>query len=464
MVFTMTRHPLIRRGIGGPLATAALALALTVPSGDRYQAADIGDGRTFRGAPVGGQARLIDYQPYADADIGTCLMPGAVRRADVQSAASSAFRDPVRKIQDPYPSFAAIGVDVGADQVLVTDENLFQILSYDRRENTPAGAPASAPTRKLGGDNTNIEFQSGLYIDPQNGDIYSPNNDTVNLLVVFSRQQSGDVKPLRALRTPHGTFGIAVDEKRQEMYLTTQHSSGVVVFRKSADKDEAPLRLLQGAGTGLADPHGIAFDPVNDIFFVANYGGRHDVDPARRERRGTGLPNVGIVRDNWPSAWERAIPGSGEMRPPSISVHARDAKGNAAPLRVIAGPKTQLNWPTGMSLDAERQELYVANDMGPSILVFDAKASGDVAPKRVLKGPKTRLANPTDVKLDQKNGEMWVANFGGHTATVYPLGGQGDVAPLRVIRSAPDGEPSLMIGNPGAVAYDSKREELLVPN
>jgi hypothetical protein len=82
----------------------------------------------------------------------------------------------------------------------------------------------------------------------------------------------------------------------------------------------------------------------------------------------------------------------------------------------------------------------------------------------VLKGPKTKLANPTSVFADTKNRELWVANFGGHSATIYDLGASGDVAPKRIIRNAPEGTPSLMIGNPGAVGYDSKRDEILVPN
>jgi hypothetical protein len=82
----------------------------------------------------------------------------------------------------------------------------------------------------------------------------------------------------------------------------------------------------------------------------------------------------------------------------------------------------------------------------------------------VLKGRKTRLANPTGVTLDLKNGELWVTNFGAHSATVYPITAEGDVAPLRVIRAAPESAPSLMIGNPGALTYDSKRQEILVPN
>lgn len=54
--------------------------------------------------------------------------------------------------------------------------------------------------------------------------------------------------------------------------------------------------------------------------------------------------------------------------------------------------------------------------------------------------------------------------MGNHTATVYRRTASGNVAPLRTIRSAPLGKLALAIGNPGAVGYDSKREEILVPN
>jgi DNA-binding beta-propeller fold protein YncE len=167
---------------------------------------------------------------------------------------------------------------------------------------------------------------------------------------------------------------------------------------------------------------------------------------------------------NWPLDRDFAVPGSGQTLPPSISVHAKNASGNTPPLRVIQGPRTGLNWPTGIAIDPERGDLYVSNDTTDSILVFDADASGDVAPRRVLKGPRTGMKNPTSVALDFKNREMWVANFGNHTATAYRIDAQGDVAPLRTIRAAPQGTPSLMIGNPGAVAYDTRREEILTPN
>jgi len=367
-------------------------------------------------------------------------------------------RKPVRMIRDPYAAYSAVAVDTAHNEVVVTDENLFNILVYDRQAQT---RPTSVtdPKRIIGGLNTKIEFQCGLYIDPANGDIYAVNNDTIDTLVIFSRKAIGDVVPDRELHTPHGTFGIAVDEEAKELFLTVQHDNAIVVFNKAAKGVEAPIRVVQGDNTGLADPHGMALDSKNGLLYVSNHGSTHQVRPSASgdRRRGAAIPG-------WPLTRDDAVPGSGKLVPPSITVYAKDAKGDALPRQVIQGPQTQMDWPTGIAVDPERNELFVSNDGGSSILVFDASANGDVAPIRVLKGPKSLVSNPTGVYLDKKNNELWVANFGNHTTTVYRPTADGDTAPLRVIRSAPPEQPVPGMGNPHPIAYDTKREQILVPN
>jgi len=96
--------------------------------------------------------------------------------------------------------------------------------------------------------------------------------------------------------------------------------------------------------------------------------------------------------------------------------------------------------------------------------VFRGSDNGNAAPIRAIKGPKTTLANPTGVWADVKNDEVVVSNLGNHSATVFARTATGDVAPIRTIRAAPLGKKALAIGNPGAIGYDSKRDELLVPN
>ena len=88
----------------------------------------------------------------------------------------------------------------------------------------------------------------------------------------------------------------------------------------------------------------------------------------------------------------------------------------------------------------------------------------DVAPISETKCPKTGIKHPPGITLDTKLGEVYVANMGKHSITVFPVTANGDVAPLRTIRGGPADQLALNIGNPGAVGYDTKRDQILVPN
>jgi DNA-binding beta-propeller fold protein YncE len=390
--------------------------------------------------------------------LGAALQQGAVSAA--QAGAADA-RKPVRFIKDSYGLPTAIAVDPVRNEIVMTDENLMQLLVYDRLANTPPTAAFTEPKRVIRGPRTQIQFQCGLYIDPVNGDIYAPNNETHDAVVIFSRQAKGNVPPDRTLYTPRGGLGIAVDERAQEMYITGQHESWIGVWKKTAQGDDEPIRLIQGERTGLADPHGIALDPKNRWIFVTNFGNVHSVRPGGRPAPSRGGGRA-TGKKNWPEG--EPVPGSGKSLPPSITIHALDAQGDAPPLRTIEGPNTQLNWPTGIAFEATRNELYIANDTGNEILVFSAADSGNVAPVRILKGPKTLIKNPTGVFVDTKNDELWVANAGNHSATVYKPTAAGDTPPLRVIRTAPLGAGTPFLGQVGAIAFDAKRDEILVPN
>ena len=399
---------------------------------------------------------MCEWMPAA----ATSEMMAALMQAPARSAATSAElgprnlirdRPPLRVIKDPYPTYSAVAMDFNHDEIVLLDENLFQIMAYDRTANTPPSATMTEPKRVIGGHHTKIEFNCGLYIDPKNGDIYAVNNDTLDTLVIFNREAKGDVPPTRELSTPHRTYGIAVDEEKEELFLTVQDAPMVVVYNKWASGEDQPIRTLRGNKTLLADAHGISLDTKNGWMFVANYG------------NGAMFNEEGMQRGNIQSYGGR-VPGSGYFTEPSITVYPIGAEGDTAPLRVIKGPKTKLDWPAHIFVDQDRGDLYVANDGGHAVLVFHTTDNGDVAPYRVIGGPKSNIKNPTGVYVDPKNKELVVSNMGNHMATVYPIDANGDVAPLRMIRGAPLDTPSLQIGNPGAVAYDTKRDEILVPN
>ena len=356
-------------------------------------------------------------------------------------------RAPLRFIKDPYPSLSAVAVNPENNMLVVTDENLFQILEYDSRANTPASALFTEPRRVISGPDTFAEMMCGVYIDPVTHEIYVVNNDTQDWLPVFSPDARGNAEPTRVLASPHGTFGIAMHEERQEMFLTVQHENAVYVYRKGAEGEEEPLRVLRGNDTQLEDPHGIAIDTSNNLLFVGNYG----------NARETVAPPPGSPAGTRPQVW-------GRFELPSITVYPLDASENTEPLWIIEGPQTLLNWPSHLALHEERQELFLANDADDSVLVFSTTAQGDVAPLRVIKGPNTGIKHPPGITVDPVNNEIYVANMGNASVTVYPVTADGDFPPSRTIRSGPADRLSLNIGNPGAVGYDTRRNQILVPN
>jgi DNA-binding beta-propeller fold protein YncE len=399
------------------------------------------------------------------------IVGGAGTAYQARTRSGQINRQPLRYLKDPYAAWSSIAVNAENDMVIMTDENLFRIVEYSRKDNSPPGAPLTVPRRVIGGHNTHTEMLCGSYIDPKTLDVYVTNNDTQDWMPVFSREARGDVKPDRLLATPHQTWGIAADEIRQELFLTVQGDSAVIVYRKTAEGTEPPLRILQGEATQLADPHGIAIDSKNDLMIVANHGNRHinsgkAVTRSQEEWRrlweaAMGRPNS---LHNFVELEERDGQGFGRFELPSINIYRRSAAGNATPLRVIKGSRTRLNWPSHVSVHEGRGEIFVANDADDEVLVFRVTDNGDIAPTRVIKGPRTLIKNPTGITVDPRNNELWVASMGNYTATVFPVTASGDAAPLRQIRGGPSNGEALMIGNPGAIGYDSRRQEVLVPN
>ena len=87
---------------------------------------------------------------------------------------------------------------------------------------------------------------------------------------------------------------------------------------------------------------------------------------------------------------------------------------------------------------------------------------GDVEAIREDIEHATGIKGPMGVAVAKD--EIWVANFGDHTALVFPRLAAGNAAPRRIVRNAPAGKETSGFGNPYSVAYDAKRQEVLVPN
>jgi DNA-binding beta-propeller fold protein YncE len=354
-----------------------------------------------------------------------------------------------RCIADPYPAFNGIALDVEHNTVVMSDTNRKSLLVYDRSAGRRS-SEETEPLRQIIGPETNIGFIAGVAVDPRRREVFAVNNDIEDTMLVMSYDQEGNAKPLRLLSVPHQAWGLALSQSRNEIAVSIELPNAVVFYRREASGLEAPLRSIRGASTGLADPHGVYWDETNNEIAVANHGNFRGL-----------VKNVGLGCVPASSADESE---GGKFQPPSITFYSATAKDDAKPLRAIRGEHSGLDWPMGISVDTVNNEIAVANNGDNSVLIFRRTASGDAAPVRVIRGERTGVNRPMGVTIDTKNNEIWVANFGDHTAVVFPRTASGNVAPKRMIRNAPAGAPTVGFGNPMAVAYDSKREQILVPN
>lgn len=379
-----------------------------------------------------------------------CIRPAAFRpRAEgVSTSTLGGDLPPIRYIMDPFPTFNGIALDTRSNRVVMSDENRKSVLIYDRTAGSNSAAVTPA-RQQIIGPQTEIGYVSGVELDPERHELYAVNNDIEDRIVVFDYDADGDLKPKRHLYVPHQSWGISLNPAQDQIAISVQQLAMIGVYRREANGLEAPLRIIKGPNTGMADPHGIRWDVAHHEIAVANHGNYSVITPySAYDATGANL----------------ALSVGGHFLEPSITVFADSAQGDVKPLRIIQGPRTRLNWPMGIDIDTAHNEIAVANNGDNSILVFDRSASGNLAPVRVIHGENTGIDSPMGVATDSRNDELWVANYGDHTALVFSRTAEGDAAPKRIIRNAPAGTPTGGFGNPYAVAYDSKREELLVPN
>ena len=356
---------------------------------------------------------------------------------------------PIRQVSDPYPVFNGIAVDPQSGLVAMTDVNRKSLLTYSRTDQSRHGE-ITLPRHQIFGPLTNVGFVAGVVMDTERQEILALNNDIEDTMIALPYNANGNEAPARMLSVPHQAWGIGLSRKHNEIAVTVEIQEAVVIYRRDAKNVEAPLRVIRGPATGLADPHGVVWDDQHDEIRVANHGNYRGL----MKNTGGGCVPAG-------GSDERE---AGEVRPPSITTFSGEAKGDAKPARVIQGENTGLDFPMGIGDDATHDEFAVANNGDNSILIFSRTAAGNTAPVRVISGPKTQINRPMGVAIDPVNDELWVSNFIDHSALVFDRKAGGNAVPKRIIRTAPAGTPSPGFGNPQTVAYDSKRDQILVPN
>jgi hypothetical protein len=123
---------------------------------------------------------------------------------------------------------------------------------------------------------------------------------------------------------------------------------------------------------------------------------------------------------------------------PQIAAFARLANGGAKPVRAIAGQHTLFNRTIhDMAYDPVTDEILVPANHAWAILTFRGDANGDAAPVRKIVGPKTQILSPQALAIDPMHGEIFVPQRS--SVLVFPRNANGDVAPIRVLEGPDTG-------------------------
>ena len=237
---------------------------------------------------------------------------------------------------------------------------------------------------------------------------------------------------------------MAYDDVHDEIVVPQPQAQAIMTFRGAANGEEPPIRMIQGPLTLLGDsdddPDRLALDPVNHEIFVP----QKDYILVFDRRANGNVAPLRIIKG--PDTFRRAsgvavdplndvllVSGSpADGGPRGVMIFDRTAEGNAKPLRMIRGPRTDLrgggrifSYPARglilaegesgtrrnvVSEEANRTPLNeMAHDRG-YVGVWSIHDSGDVPPRWMIGGPRGMMLQIRGVALDPKNKTVMISD------------------------------------------------------
>jgi hypothetical protein len=260
-------------------------------------------------------------------------------------------------------------------------------------------------------------------------------------IAAFARLANGNVGPVRNIagqntKLVRDSHDIYYDEANDELVVASAFGQAILYYKGGANGDEPPVRILQGPHTQIQMPgYGVYVDAVHNETYLME----------GRDRPGEEY----------------------------LMVFPREAKGDAAPLRVIKGPDTMLKDARSIAVDPIHNVIAVASRNG--MLIFDRTANGNAKPLRIIKGPGNNnfrlLASKGYIIAGAGGAEDGGGGRGaegrgnaegqaqGRAALrVWSINDDGRVPPLFEIRSPVSAGP---LGG-GRVALNPKEKEVIV--
>lgn len=242
-----------------------------------------------------------------------------------------------------------------------------------------------------------------------------------------------DVSRDASLREDAFSGEFASGAPKPTVYVANSSGNSVIAFLESANGNVMPLRTLAGSATQIHAPAAVSVAADGRIY-VANAtntiavfapGASGNVAPRKVLACG-GL--------NKPSALTVDAAGTvyvANRGGNSVSIFSASATGCVAGNRVIAGPATLLQAPSGIAIRGT--QLYVANFASNRIAIFAATATGNAAPTGTIAGIATKLNQPEGLGFDVK-GNVYAANAASFTE--YAGSARGNALPIRTVTGA----------------------------
>ena len=173
----------------------------------------------------------------------------------------------------------------------------------------------------------------------------------------------------------------------------------MLVYRRDADGNAAPIRTIQGAKTKLLQIVGVAVDPIRDLLVVSTYsrlpGGVTGVLIFGRTDQGDVAPKRVI---SGPAPASRACDRSRWILRPGIFVAA--INNEYLPPYDVDKPRA------GLDPDADLPSPWNTGSEGFIGVWDDDIDDGDVPPRSLIKGRSTGLVHPAGVAFNARDGEV----------------------------------------------------------
>jgi DNA-binding beta-propeller fold protein YncE len=272
----------------------------------------------------------------------------------------------------------ALGVDADGNYILGAGAPVVHLATSDATQFTVSGPTASAPN------------------------LFTITNVSTN---PASALLSATVTPTAGSGAGPLTASVGIISQPPTLYVTNS-SNTVVAF------DEQGMQLtLTGAFPNLHDPSGIAYDPANGFFYVANLGNStvtaYNTQGAQQTLTGT-FPNLsapsGIAYN----------PANGWLYVTNIGTHTVTAYNNRGAQQTLSGTFPSISNPFGIGYDSGNGLLYVPSESASTMGAYDGQGT-----QQTLTGTFPNLSAPFGIAYDPGNGLLYAANAGNATVTAY---------------------------------------------